>query len=52
MNEERGSSGPNENARGNTAQQRAKEERQRRDQVRSEKFTGKDPEPEKPNKEE
>ncbi len=52
MKDERGSNGHNQNARGNTAQQRMKEERIKRDQVRTEKFTGADPEPEKPNKRE
>lgn len=52
MNNDRGSSGHNENARGNTAQQRMKEERIKRDQTREQKEPGKEADPDKPNKRE
>jgi hypothetical protein len=52
MDIERGSGGHNENASGNTAQQREKEERIKRDQVMDRKDPKKDADPEKPNKRE
>jgi hypothetical protein len=49
---ERGSNGHNENASGNTQQQRMKEERIKRDHVMDRKAPKQEEEPEKPNKRE